>query len=520
MMNKKTTLILSIIGIITVIIALIGFTYAYYATRVNGNTTEKSVDIVTVNKSIEYIDLSETETSEIIGPGYENIKIFTVHNTGTGKAMFHIYLSEVVNEYTRIDDIKYILYKKAGNNTITDTDNFTDCEKISEGVFPKNNTYIKTDETIEIPNEYYTYALKTIYTNSMYNQDIDQGKSFSSKVQIHSEIENNFTEGTLAYEIINNSLHPTQDEQTAGHAKFTVPTPTVVAVEKNNETESVISVANDDEGLSYYYRGNVKNNYVNYNNMCWRIIRIEGDGSIKMLLEDKSQECNSSITGDWAIASGNYGYDETTIDSTSIYTANYLKATKESSAKSNFDSFEKTLNLGFLKEDTWCLGNLTDAYNGSGEIVNEGISINDYRKNNLKFLYHNRVKAYGHGNTEYASLMCNDKNDVKFNSYVGTLNVDEVLYTGINASDSNSNNFLNNFYSINITAWWTLSISTYYNEATPPRDGAFHVSGNGYITTNYVDYTQDHRPAITLKTGTLIGNGSGNGSIDSPYKIG
>ena len=43
----------------------------------------------------------------------------------------------------------------------------------------------------------------------------------------------------------------------------------------------------DNYGYSYYYRGNVTNNYVEVNNELWRIIRINGNGSIRLIKEEK-----------------------------------------------------------------------------------------------------------------------------------------------------------------------------------------------------------------------------------------
>ncbi len=41
----------------------------------------------------------------------------------------------------------------------------------------------------------------------------------------------------------------------------------------------------DDYGLSYYFRGAVENNYVKFANRFWRIIRINGDGSIRIIYD-------------------------------------------------------------------------------------------------------------------------------------------------------------------------------------------------------------------------------------------
>ena len=53
-----------------------------------------------------------------------------------------------------------------------------------------------------------------------------------------------------------------------------------------NTTEALLASTEDDYGTSYYFRGAVKNNYVEFANKCWRIVRITGDGSIKLVLHN------------------------------------------------------------------------------------------------------------------------------------------------------------------------------------------------------------------------------------------
>ena len=59
-------------------------------------------------------------------------------------------------------------------------------------------------------------------------------------------------------------------------------------------TDEGLYMAEDDEGESYYYRGAVKNNYVSFAGFIWRIIRRNGDGSIRMIYSGKS----TTDTGD------------------------------------------------------------------------------------------------------------------------------------------------------------------------------------------------------------------------------
>lgn len=60
------------------------------------------------------------------------------------------------------------------------------------------------------------------------------------------------------------------------------------------DSEIGLYATTDDLGTSYYYRGNVKNNYVSFAGYIWRIIRINGNGTIRMIYSGKS----TSDTGD------------------------------------------------------------------------------------------------------------------------------------------------------------------------------------------------------------------------------
>ena len=61
-----------------------------------------------------------------------------------------------------------------------------------------------------------------------------------------------------------------------------------------NTTEALLASTEDDYGTSYYFRGAVKNNYVEFANKCWRIVRINGDGSIKLVLHNDNTSSSSS----------------------------------------------------------------------------------------------------------------------------------------------------------------------------------------------------------------------------------
>ena len=65
---------------------------------------------------------------------------------------------------------------------------------------------------------------------------------------------------------------------------------------KTATADEGLFMAEDDEGESYYYRGAVKNNYVSFAGFTWKIIRRNGDGSIRMIYSGKSTNDTGEAT--------------------------------------------------------------------------------------------------------------------------------------------------------------------------------------------------------------------------------
>ena len=67
---------------------------------------------------------------------------------------------------------------------------------------------------------------------------------------------------------------------------------TKVGAEIATENEGLIE-STDDNGTTYYFRGNVDNNYVSINDLIFRIVRINGDGSIRLVLNDNLENLSA-----------------------------------------------------------------------------------------------------------------------------------------------------------------------------------------------------------------------------------
>lgn len=627
-MKRKKGILHGLIALIVIVFLIIGFTYGYVSSNIHGNTNENSVVVDLENSSIEYTDLSSSDTNKLIEPGFSDTKLFTVKNLGNTNVKYNIKLVSVVNTFARRNDLTYILYRKSGENSI-DTTTYSGATIISEGVFPNDDMYIISGETLN-QNDIYTYALKVTYENSQENQNVNKGAIFQSKIEINDTIDNPFEEGTLAYKILDNAINVTEEEKNNGYAEFNAFPITrpmfeyskgvyqknsdiLYTEKKNNVTatniytyasdytenssgkftltgaqsgayediyqdlvgkyivepagatsqatsynlsiiykvlsttetsltyayvnnvasvENELSVASDEEGNSYYFRGRPKNNYINFANMCWRIVRIEGDGSIKLKLASKDGKCQSenSLTNSSAVVgSGIYGsktisgkntinYDNNTISSMKYSFNIFLNGgTRGTYTFTGFSASDKAK----LKEKEICIGDITNIYDSSYNILNETRETNI--ANSTKFYYKNLNRLL---NKKMPSYIC-DEGALKTNSFkVFPLTADEIAFAGEGIHDITKNIGAKTFTFISQNSH--KGTSGFYLSSISSFDGnsdrlLFLV--NDLKVSTYIDYKNysiinygcAFVPAVNLVAN--IEYLSGDGSPDNPYEV-
>ena len=115
-------------------------------------------------------------------------------------------------------------------------------------------------------------------------------------------------------------------------------TPDFSKIAPNDTETDGLYMAEDDEGESYYYRGAVKNNYVSFAGNIWRIIRRNGDGSIRMIYSGKS----TSDTGN-SVTIGNSQFNSKYWDSTYVgYKYNEKFSLHENNGTTGYSWFTNT----------------------------------------------------------------------------------------------------------------------------------------------------------------------------------
>ena len=272
MEKRKKGIIIGMTTLVLVILILLGLTYAYYRTRIIGNGAEKSLSVTSKKMEITYEDGTAVLSTEgKISPGFTASKTFYVKNTGDSDVSYSVLLDKITNEYIRNQDWQVTLTKN-GESVIGESDNVYLAVGTHQVLLGRETIVASEGETTTD-----TYVLTVTYKNlEEIDQSEDMGSKLSFRVNIGEEtyMWDNAPAGSLIYALKTNN--------TVTNNLSTIP-----GKESSGESEAIISTTEDDYGTSYYFRGAVENNYVTYSGMCWRIVRVQGDGTIKLILSDR-----------------------------------------------------------------------------------------------------------------------------------------------------------------------------------------------------------------------------------------
>lgn len=276
-MEKKYKITLIIIFTIILSITVIGTGYFLYKNNLKKNSAEVLID---ENLSINYLNGRKFEFND-----KEKEINFSVINDSEEESMYHIILNNV-----NITG-KNVSYKLLENESVK-----VGTTELTESTYSTISSFISIKG-----NENKSYKL--VLSNP------ESAKiSFTLSVEKASKEDPNFSQIILNNNSINKETKTKVGEQ--------------VAV-----TDEGLIMDIDDNGNTFYFRGNVANNYVEFAGKIWRIVRINGDGTVKIVLNDN-------------------------IDKTSIYDDKTTDKLSSLSKKSN----NKLYNL----LDQWYQNNLKD----------------------------------------------------------------------------------------------------------------------------------------------------------------
>ena len=285
--------------------------------------------------------------------------------------------------------------------------------------------------------------------------------------------------------------------------------------------EKGIFETTDDDGASYYYRGSVENNYVYFANRYWRIIRINGDGTIRMIYDGTTAHQNGEPSTDRQVGTSRFnfgndnnmylGYMYTSGEAHGLSTSSMIKQANDSFYTSILSSYANYIdaNAGFCGDRSTL--NLSNGV-GTG-------TVSTY------------MKGYLRVSTSTPSFTCENSSDLytvsaankgnKALTYpVGLITADEVLLSGSSGGifDGNYNyqKRAPDSYLTTGNTYWTMTPAGYYT----PFGGAywntllFSVNDSGSIGDYYATDARALRSVINIRSDVTA---SGNGTMQNPY---
>ena len=529
--KKKRTILY---GLLVTVLVLIGVTYAYYRitkTQTNSNVIGTRTCLNTT--------LTE-ETSEIVLSDAFPIS----DEDGLKQSPFTFTLTNNCNSYVKVT-IALVSEYRTSTNTAYLKDNYVKSNLSTKGTNDGSSVILSTLSLGEVDTNTEGYILKT---TGLKNKE---AKSFDLRLWLDSETTNEQGLNKTWKGKIVVSVVAADEPVPAPNGWYEAGSGTLLASLRDSNTlktpittpgtaistadEALLASAVDDYGTSYYFRGAVTNNYVEFANKCWRIVRVGGDGSVKLILHNDNttgaanpcDAANNSASAAFARYSGetytsafntNYndnayvGFKFGTVGS-STYEATHAN-TNKSTILTNLETWY-TNNLktyeSVIDDNVWCNDktNVTDTTFNPWNWSNvNGLG---YAKNRTFYGATQRLvsKSNSAGGTG-PSLKCTGELS-KINSKVGLITADELAYAGYAIGTGNTTTYLQE--NATDTYWWSLSPFSFYGDYA-------HVwgvgGGRGGFDGNGVNDTGGVRPSISLKPST---NATGNGTSDKPYKV-
>ena len=319
--------------------------------------------------------------------------------------------------------------------------------------------------------------------------------------------DNPFTSGTLTYQIYKDkTTRLTSARGTGYNAVYTA------------DNTKTLYTATENGTTIYYFAGNATDNWVNFGEYYWRIIRTNADGSIRLLYHGASTTATDTYIG-------TSKFNSTHTDPMYV---GYMYGTS-GSLESNRTNTNNSTIKGVI--DTWYKNNLNTKYgkyiSTTAIYCNDRSVIDGTYSTSSAFKYaaytrlvSNKTPTYDCTATEDKFTVSSTTGNGKLTYPIALMTADEVAFAGGVYQNTATAWYYYNSVKGSSTGeewWWLMSPHDKYSKLAI----AFSVIGSdspgdfgGY---SYVGNTGSVRPVISLKSDVLYK--SGDGSANSPYQI-
>lgn len=280
----------------------------------------------------------------------------------------------------------------------------------------------------------------------------------------------------------------------------------------NTTTGGIYSEVGINGEKTYYYRGSVSNNYFSFAGYTWRILRLDENSNIRLILNSLIQSSGSTATQQFKTTNTANSLDaaktlsKLIVDPTStsnnspIY--GYLTDTSTTTLRGWYNNNIAGTNYeNYVADSVFCMD--TDGGNATSSGTYTSV------------FYFASYQKLGVDTALYdPDFGCIESNQIT--EKIGLLTADEYVFAGGAFRATNTTFFLND--SGISTAWWTMS-PAYYDENLKTV-GVFMVYANGSITDwpngNTLTNSYGIRPVITVKGDKEL---LGTGTSSDPYRF-
>jgi len=257
-------------------------------------------------------------------------------------------------------------------------------------------------------------------------------------------------------------------------------------------------------GTSYYWRGAATTNYLKFGGYCWRIIRINGDGTIRLIYDGTTCHANGTSTTD-SIAVANTAYNSSYNKSEYVGWKYTEGLQRPNSTVEGTDAPIKTAL------ENWYNNNIGNNTTYASKVA-DGKYCND--RNTKENIEWSQIKTYHYAASERIienkspALKCSD-GDI-YSLKIGLITADEIVQAGGFGATIN-----NSFYLYTGQNYWSMSPA--YWDSINLWSWVFYVNSNGILDNWNISAQYGIRPVINLKADTQIS--SGKGTLENPYIV-
>ena len=567
-MQKKQTILV----VASLLVVVLSVTLAYFTAQIIGEG--KNISVSSADLKIVFTDTDGNIEGNGITPGWSNSKTFTVKNEANGTYKYDIIIKDLVNTFKTYKYLQYKITSTDGGYNMTD---YSYLPKAST----KEDVALAYEISID-KGKTHTYTIEIKYVNdAVVDQSIDMGQSLSGTIYIREFTKptmkltdklmadnptigtrttfTTFTEtntGRLYKATEQIGTNPVKDVYYfAGDAKNNwvkfgkttessctynnsevyyadLSSGTMVIRMPHNQEEclsSNVCTLNELKGVGVtdnICTGNGGTltgekatwNGTTTNDMYWRIIRTNADGSIKLLYAGTSPDSDKAYVG---LSEFNTTYDDPMYAGYKYGTTGSLENnrlnTNDSTIKTYVDNWYKNNLIAYTKylskDAVYC----NDRNLASGQTYSTTSNF-DYAS--WERIYTNKQPTYNCTNMRDAFSVNNTS--AKLNYPIGLMSIDELSYAGGNSSTRLTAPYV--WYYTNANGESSYGSLTFGSLSLVRWEGSYTlvwgINGSdspGFLNGIHTGGLHAVRPSVSLLSCNLISRG--NGSPENPYVV-